>query len=137
MSAINRVLDRLDGVRQTAPTKWRARCGAHGGKSLSLAVADVDGRVLIKCFAGCDTAAVLAAAGLTFGELFDASLGDFKPAHRSPWNARDVVDLAVVEAHVVGLIASDIARRRNVSDAEWHRLSQAAGRLIAMAGEVR
>src|SRR5215469_15232402 len=38
---------------------WRCQCPAHGGCSLTLRNAP-DGRLLIKCWAGCDTRQVLA-----------------------------------------------------------------------------
>jgi len=38
---------------------WRCQCPAHGGSSLTLCNAP-DGRLLVKCWAGCDSVAVLA-----------------------------------------------------------------------------
>jgi hypothetical protein len=56
------LLSRLDGVRQTGPDRWIARCPAHddGRASLSLRELD-DGRVLLHDFAGCAVEEVLAA----------------------------------------------------------------------------
>ena len=68
---IDRLLDRLDHVRQTGD-RWRARCPSHGSdrnQSLSITAAD-DGTVLLKCFGGCGAADVMAAAGLTLADLF-------------------------------------------------------------------
>jgi hypothetical protein len=51
---------------------WRARCPAHDGKSdtsLSIAQGD-DGRVLLKCHAGCTHKAIASALGLTESDLF-------------------------------------------------------------------
>lgn len=137
MSAINRVLDRLEGVRPSGPNKWRARCPGHGSKSQSLAIADVDGRVLLKCFAGCETEAVLNAINMTFSDLYDQPIGEHKPLQRSPWTARDVLDLVLVEATVVGIVANDLLQKRAISEADWRRLSQATGRLVGIANEVR
>ena len=53
---------------------WRARCPAHGGKSatsLSIAQGD-DGRVLLKCHAGCSHRAILDALGLDERAMFTA-----------------------------------------------------------------
>ncbi len=137
MSAVHRVLERFDGVRQIGPGKWRARCPGHGSKSQSLAVADVDGRVLLKCFAGCETEAVLNAINMTFSDLYDQPIGEHKPTQRSPWTARDVLDLVLVEAHVVGIVASDMLQKQTISEQDWRRLSQATGRLVGIANEVR
>lgn len=49
---------------------WLARCPAHEDRTPSLAVSDGrDGRVLIRCWAGCATRDVLAALGLTWREV--------------------------------------------------------------------
>ncbi len=137
MSAVHRVLERLDAVRQTSPGRWRARCAGHGGKSQSLAIADAEGRVLMHCFAGCETAAVLSAIGLTVSDLFDNNVGEHKPLQRSPWTARDVLDLVLLEAHVVGIVASDMLQNHTISEQDWRRLSQATGRLVGIANGVR
>jgi len=131
-----KIIDLLDAVRQTAPAKWRARCPAHGGKSASLAIADVDGRVLVKCFAGCATGDVLASLGLKFSDLFPQRLGEHKPMKRSPWPARDVLDLATREATVVAIVASDVLEGRSVSAADWARLAQATARLTSIGNGV-
>jgi hypothetical protein len=136
VSAVNRVLDRLNGVRQVGAGKWRSRCPGHGSKSQSLAIADVDGRVLLKCFAGCETESVLNAMNMTFSDLYDNAPGDHAPLQRSPWTARDVLDLVLVEAHVVGIVASDMLQKQTISETDWRRLSQATGRLVGIANEV-
>ena len=49
---------------------WLAFCPAHADSRASLRLAVTpDGTGLVKCRAGCDTAAVLSAVGLTFGDL--------------------------------------------------------------------
>lgn len=64
------VLSLLEGVRRSGGG-WMARCPAHEDRSASLSIgAGSDGRVLVHCFAGCDTADVLAAIGLGFADLF-------------------------------------------------------------------
>jgi hypothetical protein len=69
---VDRLLDKLEGVRQVAHGRWRARCPAHDGKdprALSIGEAS-DGTVLVKCFAGCGAAAITAALGLELSDLF-------------------------------------------------------------------
>lgn len=51
--------------------KLTACCPAHDDRNPSLSVCESDGRILIKCFAGCSNDAVLAAMGLDFADLFD------------------------------------------------------------------
>ena len=49
----DKLLSRLEGVKQTGPDRWLSRCPAHDDRSPSLAVREVDDRLLLHCFAGC------------------------------------------------------------------------------------
>jgi hypothetical protein len=64
VSAVNKRLDRLAGIRNTGLGRWIARCPAHPDKSPSLSIRDVGGKILLHDFAGCETADVMAAIGL-------------------------------------------------------------------------
>jgi putative DNA primase/helicase len=66
------ILSRLSGVRRSG-SHWMARCPAHDDHtpSLSIAAGD-DGRVLVTCFAGCETERVVAKLGLHMSDLFPA-----------------------------------------------------------------
>lgn len=67
---IDKVLATLDRTRKSG-AGWTARCPAHDDRNPSLSVREGDnGAVLIKCMAGCDTAAVVAAMGLQMSDLF-------------------------------------------------------------------
>jgi len=68
MNALD-VLDRLEQVTGGVG-KWMACCPAHNDKSPSLAVSEGDDRVLVHCFAGCETSDVTGAIGLTVADLF-------------------------------------------------------------------
>lgn len=62
---------RLSGVRGSGP--WTARCPAHEDTNPSLSVREAaDGKILLRCFAGCSVEAVVAALGLSLGDLFAA-----------------------------------------------------------------
>ena len=70
---VARVLSCVHGAKSDG-IGWRARCPAHGGKSitsLSIAQGD-DGRVLLKCHAGCSHRAILGALGLDERAMFTA-----------------------------------------------------------------
>ena len=71
------VLDRLENVTGRCG-KWTACCPAHEDKSPSLAITEAYDRVLIHCFAGCETADVMAAIGLSLADLFYNKLSDNK-----------------------------------------------------------
>jgi hypothetical protein len=67
------LVDRLDGARKVGAGRWIARCPAHDDRDPSLSIRELDdGRVLIKCHAGCGAAAVMAAAKLSMSDLFPA-----------------------------------------------------------------
>jgi len=69
---IDRVVGLLDGVKSKAGGKgWMALCPAHADRNPSLGVDENKyGDVLLKCFAGCEVEAILAALGLTSTDLF-------------------------------------------------------------------
>lgn len=71
MSALDRVLERLDGARRSG-SGWTARCPSHEDRHASLSVGEGDdGRVLVTCFAGCDAESIVAALGLDLRDLFE------------------------------------------------------------------
>jgi hypothetical protein len=64
---------RMVNVSRRSGERW-ASCPAHGDPTPSVSWRDGDdGRVLLKCRAGCDTAAVLDGWGLGWGDLFEDS----------------------------------------------------------------
>lgn len=69
-AAIAELLD----ARQTGAGKWMARCPAHSDRRPSLSIRQGDTGVLLHCWAGCNTDAVLKAMGLSMRDLFDAPL---------------------------------------------------------------
>lgn len=75
IAPIETVLDRLDGVKQQGDG-YIARCPAHDDRKPSLSVSTGDdGKVLLKCFAGCETGAIVAAIGMEMHQLFPAEKG--------------------------------------------------------------
>ena len=63
------ILTRLDGVFETS-IGWAARCPSHDDAKASLSVAEVGGKTLMRCHAGCATADIVAAMGLKMRDLF-------------------------------------------------------------------
>ncbi|MBI2304631.1 MAG: DUF3631 domain-containing protein [Chloroflexi bacterium] len=62
-------LSRLQGVQRKGKG-WLARCPAHNDPKPSLSISEKDGKLLLYCFAGCPTEAVVAALGLEMKDLF-------------------------------------------------------------------
>lgn len=60
----------LEGVSSRGSDQYIARCPAHGDKSPSLSIREVDGKVLLHCFAGCTPEEIVGALGLSLKDLF-------------------------------------------------------------------
>jgi hypothetical protein len=72
VSNARKILHLLIGVKKTK-SGWSARCPAHEDRQASLSIGEGnDGRVLLKCHAGCDHKKILAALRLEERDLFDA-----------------------------------------------------------------
>jgi hypothetical protein len=122
------LLARLEMVRNAGAQRWTARCPAHPDKRPSLSVRECsDGRILLHCWAGCETEAVLGVIGLTFRDVMPERLGDF-PRERPPFIAQDALRCL---AHEAGVVAIASAGDRPLTEADKQRLCIAAGRIAA------
>ena len=75
-SPIDLVLSLLPSRPKRSSGGYVVKCPAHDDRSPSLSISTGrDGRVLLKCFAGCSTESILAALGLRWGDLFDDDRG--------------------------------------------------------------
>jgi len=77
-AALDGVLARFQGVRRSG-AGWKAMCPAHAGKNPSLSVREENGRVLLKCFAGCTVGAICASVGIKISALFSDPSTAYKP----------------------------------------------------------
>jgi hypothetical protein len=81
---VEKVLDRLEGVRQSNGS-WKALCPAHDDSKPSLSVSEGDdGRALLKCFAGCNNPEIVAALDLDMSDLFAQRNGRRKKSSSTP-----------------------------------------------------
>ena len=70
-SPIDLVLSLLPSRPKRSSGGYVVKCPAHDDRSPSLSISTGrDGRVLLKCFAGCSTESVLDALGLNWRDLF-------------------------------------------------------------------
>ncbi len=129
---IGALLAVLDGVRETGHGKFVARCPAHDDRSPSLAVKGCDdGRVLLHCFAGCETEDVLSAVGLTFSDMMPEHIGgehNYKPM-RQRFDVRQVLATLDHESLVVAIIGADFLEHREIDEPTWDRLAQGVHRI--------
>jgi hypothetical protein len=84
MMPLDRVLSRLEDVRQRGES-YQAPCPAHDDHEPSLSISKgEDGRALLKCFAGCETEDIVAALDLEMRDLFEQRNGHEKVLRSSP-----------------------------------------------------
>lgn len=115
---IDRVLGALSGIRKTRAGHWMARCPSHDDRKASLSVTEApDGKVLVKCFTGCTSSDVVAAAGLQMRDLFPARTDVAPSARREPQKAKTA---AVVGPRAASTLESGRPRpaQRSVTLAE-------------------
>jgi hypothetical protein len=75
MTPLATLLAKLPDAKKSS-NGWSARCPAHDDRRASLSIAQGDGgKILLKCHAGCDTAAIMAAVGLKLADLFPEKTG--------------------------------------------------------------
>lgn len=127
---IDGLLSRLEGVRQSGPDRWMARCPAHEDRSPSLSVRKTeDGTLLLYCFAGCGAADIVAAIGLELTDLFPprapGSHHQAKRPEQPRFNSSEVVRLAVTEGLICGIACRDVRAGKILSDEEARRVDQA------------
>jgi DNA primase len=131
VSNVEALLDRLEGVKPSGQGRWLACCPAHEDRSPSLSIRDMgDGRILLHCFAGCESEAVLTALGLQFSDLFPERLPD--NAHHKATislSAREIIEVIEHELSVASLILADVADSKVIDESTWARFCKAAQRI--------
>ncbi len=141
---IGNLLNRLEKVKG-AKGRWTACCPAHGDKSPSLAITQLDdGRILLKCFAGCSAYEVVSAVGMDMTDLFPKENKIvFKGEHQGlkpvarPFYATDLLKIIHFEALVTSLAAFDMSEGRQVSETDRKRLKTAFDRINEAVGYIQ
>lgn len=129
---IDNALSRLEKVRQRAPGQWSARCPAHADKGPSLSLRESpEGAVLLHCFAGCNTQAVVSAMGLELADLFPPRSTSGREPKRlarllTPSQALELLDF---EASLVVVAAGNVAHGAVLSPTDRERIAKAASRI--------
>jgi hypothetical protein len=138
------LLAKLDGVRQVAPGRWRAKCPAHNGENPSvLSVGETsDGTTLIKCFAGCNVAEVVSAVGLELHDLFPRvewkATGKHGSRPRRPrvdWPA--AIEACERDLILVKIVLTQLSRREPINDEDASACQRAATRVYRLLQETR
>lgn len=123
------ILSRLAGVRQVGGAAWFAKCPAHKDGSPSLSIRESrEGKILVKCFAGCETSDVLAAVELDWKALFPEELS-WSRLSRAQFSALELLGIIDDEVTEAAIILADIVKRRKCKAEDATRLAQIAGRI--------
>ena len=129
--SIDTFLSRLSSIKRTGIGRYLACCPAHPDKHPSLNVRELDdGRILVKCFAGCSVEEVLDAVGLEFDALFpERAIGDHMPRERRPFNSSDVLAALTFEINVASIILDRMVNDKDITAGDWLRFKTAADRI--------
>lgn len=80
---IDEILSRFHNVKRTGDRQYIACCPAHDDAKQSLSIGAGGGKILLNCFAGCDTRDIVAAVGLNMKDLYtDHSGSTYTPPAR-------------------------------------------------------
>ena len=69
MLTMSEISSHFSHVHWNGPTHFVCCCPAHHDRNPSMQVRERDGRIYIKCFAGCDIKDILKAAGLSWSDI--------------------------------------------------------------------
>ena len=134
---VDELLVKLEKVRPMGVDRWLTRCPAHSDKNPSLAVkVGESGRILVHCWAGCSTDAVVDSLGLEMADLFADRKPNAPGAQRDRFSARDALHGIYDQAILVALIAKRIAEGGEITKDDKDRCFKAAGRIGAAMTEV-
>ena len=133
---IGDLLNKLEKVKGSKG-RWIACCPAHVDRSPSLAITETDdGRILLKCFAGCSAYEIVKAVEMDLTDLFpnDNNLSSLREKHfnkavRRPFYASDLLKIIQFEALLTSVAAFDLSHGRQVSEVDRKRLKTAVSRI--------
>ena len=128
---IEDILSRLSKVKRSGKGNWLACCPAHEDKSPSMTLhAADDGRILVRCWAGCSFEEIVGAVGLGWEPWFPPKTEqDRVAAVRRPFPAGDVLEALAFESLVVATLASDMRQLKHIAEPEYDRLLVALERI--------
>jgi hypothetical protein len=75
---IDDLLHKLKQVKSSGEDRWMACCPAHDDSTPTLSIRKSGDRILLKCFANCETASVLSALEIESRDLFDDNQTEWK-----------------------------------------------------------
>ena len=123
--SLDSLLSKLDGVRETSPGKWRAKCPVHQSEdssNRSLSIRETDkGAVLMHCFAGCEINEIVREVQLQMSDLFpqDEYIQRAKYARKPRGqDLRKIIDGCRFVAHIVETGADKMLNREKLTEGD-------------------
>ena len=135
MTPVERMLEMLTKVKG-GNGRWTACCPAHNDRGPSLAIRELeDGRVLLHCFAGCETLHVVQALGMDMTDLFppDSKRREYpvegKKSMKPAFFASDLMRIISFEALVVSICAYDMGQGKKLTEGDRERMKLSQQRI--------
>lgn len=129
--SVDTLLSRLNKVRRLADGQYMACCPSHADRSASLSVKDMgDGRILINCFAGCDTYGILKNVGLDWDDVLPEKSIDHKVKKVDQViYATEALKIIQYEARIIMVCAYDVRMGKVPNGEEMARAEVAMNRI--------
>lgn len=113
------IIQKLNKVKRISNKRFMACCPVHDDRSPSLGVEELsDGRILMNCFAGCDTYEILQTLGLEMADLFPGGkLGEFKGWQQLQdqySKAKEIKQQSTLETHRTVLFIAQERRAKGI-----------------------
>jgi uncharacterized protein DUF3987 len=90
---------RVEGVKWRGDEQFSFRCPSHDDRQASASATLKNGKILLKCFAGCTSQQMIDALGVTFAQLFASPNGGKSNRSQTRYEIRGI-DGQVVAVHV-------------------------------------
>ena len=135
----DRLLSRLERVRQVGRGRWVACCPAHRDRHPSLSITEAeDGRLLLRDFGQqCAASAIVQAVGLELHDLFPERRDEhFRPAVRRPFTGDQLLQVIDRESIVAVIVTCDVVLGGGAEQADLDRLRVARERLAEVLNHV-
>lgn len=125
---IELILNRLEKIQRRGNHTWMACCPAHDDRNPSLAIKELpDGRILLKCFAGCEVMSIMGALRLSVSDLFpEHGLGEYRSFARLENEIQAAKkDRYQIERTILAIAESDREQGKRLSAQDMERERQA------------
>jgi hypothetical protein len=124
------LLSQLNKVKQNGRGQYIACCPSHKDKHPSLAIRQTDdGKILLKCFAGCSAYEIVSAIGLSLTDLFPIKESNYSAPIKTPFPAASILRCIQSETLIVATAACCMANGTTLPKEDLERLVIAASRI--------